>query len=206
VKTATVQLTERDMQKLRRAVTGSGGLQSLIRRMQQGIRMREGVGWMTISDDDLARIVPYWRKTGGKAGSGGYQARFPIESLGPYLASAAPLFATESPCRSGVSYCYFKREGALGDPAKIKIGRGTEKRAMTGRSTDNPRVLVTLLKVEERPGCDERYFHHRFQRLRVDPKQEWFWAGDDLLSFIHEQLSRQSEPVQDDLLMDKVGT
>jgi hypothetical protein len=193
VKTVTVRLIDNDLLKLKRGVTGSGGLQSLIRRMQAGIRYdKDGIAQITINDNDLARTVPYWRNTGGRPGKGGYQARLPIASLNGYLRSAAPLFCDVEPTKKAASYCYFKREGLIGDPARIKIGRGTKKRARTGRSTDNPRVLTTLLRIEERIGWDEKYFHGRFSRLRIRDDQEWFWPGDDLMKFIEDETARQN--------------
>ena len=193
MKSVTVALTASDLAKLQRGVTAQGGLQSLIRRLQNGIRIKAGHAWLTIGDADLVRIVPYWRQTGGKAGAGGYQRRLPVESLRPYLQSAVPMFWDERPAKEAVSYCYFKREGLIGEPTRIKIGRGTEKRARTGKSTDNPRMLVTLARVVEEPGADERAYHAMFARLRIDPSQEWFWPGDDLMALI-KQLADAAMP------------
>ena len=117
----------------------------------------------------------------------------PLASLREYLPTSAPLFGDSTPPRRGVSYVYFKRELLNGD-GRIKIGRGSWRRASTGRQTDNPRELVTLLRLEEQSGRDERYFHVKFAHLRVNPQQEWFWPGDDLMSLIHEEAAKQKLP------------
>lgn len=193
--TVTVRLTAQDVLYLKRTTTASGGLQRLIRRLQDGMRMnRDGSGYsLTLTTEDLAAIPNYWKKTGGKPGSGGYQSRLPIESLRRegLLPTIAPMFEDQgaAPVKP-VSYVYFKCE-AMSSDGPIKIGRGTEKRARQSRSTDNPKRLVTLLMLPEVDGRDERYYHHKFARWRVRRNQEWFFRGDDLMEFIEEQRREQ---------------
>lgn len=199
MKYITVTLTARDVLYLERATSASGGLQTLIDRLKRGIRIKPGefleyegrrvqVKTLTVTQDDVDRIPRYWANTGRKPGNGGYQKRLPIESLRAYLPTVAPLFSDAPlPIRRGVSYVYFKKEW-FGD-GRIKIGRGNAKRARSGRSTDNPRELITLLRLPETDERDEGYYHRRFARFRIKPDQEWFWPDDELMAFITDGIS-----------------
>lgn len=199
----TVRLTARDVLYLKRTTTASGGLQRLIRRLQDGMRVVRGkheqyrgqrvaAHSLTLTTDDLKSIPAYWKKTGGKPGSGGYQSRLPIESLrrAGLLPSVAPMFEELAVVVRAESYVYFKRQ-AIGGDGRIKIGRGGRKRARQSRSTDNPNRLVTLLVMPETDGRNEGYYHRRFARFRCRPDQEWFWPDDELVAFIEDQIREQ---------------
>lgn len=179
-----VKLTPRDLAKLQKGVTAQGGIQSLIRRLQAGVRVIKGeqAGWLTVDVNDLPRIVKYWKATGGKPGSGGYQQRLPVESLRAYLPSVAPLFADPIQAPLAPSWVYFKRQ-KYGD-GRIKIGQSSGARARQVRPTDNPHQLVLLLLLPQPP--PERFYHEKFHRLRCAPDREWFWPGDELLEFIEQ--------------------
>jgi hypothetical protein len=168
----TVRLTQNEYKRLTTSTTGTGGLQVLIHRLQRGLRKGpDGAWFLTVTEADIKRIPRYWEGTGGRAGRGGYQSRLPIRALAPYLRSVAPLF--------------FKRK-KLGGDGRIKIGTGGERRARGGYHTDNPDELVVLLRIRATDDKDERYYHRRFERLRIHSGQEWFWPGAELLAFIHE--------------------
>jgi hypothetical protein len=188
-----VRITSAELVNLQKGVTAAGGINSLLRRLQAGLRIgKDGVGVLTIAEPDLVRIPAYWKRTGGRPGSGGYQSRIPIASLRPYLRSAAPLFDDGHVEAKAISWVYFKREDTIGDPERIKIGRGGDKRSSSGRTTDNPRRLITLVRFQEQPGRDERYFHQRFSRWRINPRHEWFWAAEPLMTFIEDERRAQS--------------
>lgn len=91
--TLTVPLLD---EKTRTSVaTASGGINSLIRRFQAGIRRdpTSPSGYtITATWADIQRIPSYWKNTGGKPGSGGYQRMLPLKSFAAYLPTIAPLF------------------------------------------------------------------------------------------------------------------
>ena len=197
---ATVILTARDAWWLLQPTTAQGGIQNLIARLRSGMRVIPGrmlehrgeavqTYSLTISEADLLRLPHYWKKTGGRPGSGGYQKRLPMESVREYLHTVAPLFSDGTlPPLKAYTWVYFKRE-FYGSP-NIKIGKGGDSRSRTGKVTDNPRLLVTLLRMHETAERDEDYYHQKFNHLRIDPKREWFRPGEDLMAFIHDGMSK----------------
>ena len=64
-----VLLADHDRNRLSRPVRGSGGFQSLLRRIAGGIDPATGV--LEISESDAERVVRYW----AKYGDGGFQGR-----------------------------------------------------------------------------------------------------------------------------------
>lgn len=78
-----VVLSPDELERLRLPVNGSGGAQTLLRRLQRGL---EG-STLTLARRDLMTIVKVWR-----IGKGGFQGRLPMVALRPHLPSVAPLF------------------------------------------------------------------------------------------------------------------
>lgn len=80
-----VTLTSDDLDALTKSVVGSGGRQSLLRRLQASVRYvgtNEAV--LRISDADVERCARQWVNTGAEPGVGGFQSRIPMESLANY--------------------------------------------------------------------------------------------------------------------------
>lgn len=187
----TVVLTQDEYERLTAPTTATGGIQVLIHRLQRGIRRGPNNTWLlTFKKEDLPRIANYWRNTGGKPGSGGYQRRLPIRALSKYLPSVAPLFSDGTVQKEVKPWVYFKR-AKLASEGRIKIGTGGERRARGGRHTDNPDELIVLLRIRATDERDEKYWHRKFAHLRCNSHQEWFWPGEELLAFIYEASAEQ---------------
>lgn len=188
----TVVLTQREYERLTAKTTATGGLQVLIHTLQRGTKKGKDGKWrLTVRQSDLDKIPRYWKNTGGKPGSGGYQSRLPIRALRPHLRSVAPLFDDGCVDVAVKPWIYFKRAKLAGLDGKIKIGHGNERRSRGGRHTDNPEELVVLLRLRATDEQTERYYHRRFAHLRIVAEQEWFWPGEDLLAFINETSAEQ---------------
>jgi len=170
-----VVLTPGEVARLRRPVLGTGGLQSLLRRLQARLRGAD----LDVYMRDLPRIARYVRH-----GKGGFQQRFPIATLRQHLPSIAPLFIDIERLATPDPWIYFKREALGGDP-RIKIGQTSNPRGARVRpyTTDNPKRLDLLLLLAPQPHVTDRTYHRRFAHLRSTG--EWFWPGDDLLAFIY---------------------
>ena len=64
-----IQLSKEDCERLLRPVIGSGGFQSLLRRLQNGLDKKSGV--LDISESDMEKCVRYT----ANYGPGGFQER-----------------------------------------------------------------------------------------------------------------------------------
>jgi len=85
---------------------------------------------------------------------------------------------------------YFRQE--IDDRSRVKIGKGhSRRRQRQTRSTDNPRELITLLCIPERPDCTEKLLHQRFARWRCRKDQEWFFMSDEIRAFIEYEKQQQ---------------
>ena len=170
-----VTLSTPELVRLRRPVLGSGGYQSLLRRLQRGLRGRT----LRIDVDDLGRLVTFWMHPH----RGGFQQRFPRAALARYLRTTAPLFRECEPATPPVvtRWIYLVQDLRY----RIKIGvTANRARRGGGRRTDNADPLTVLLWIPETETVTERSLHQRFAYLRVHDTQEWFWPGEELLAFI----------------------
>lgn len=66
----TIQLTQYEVDLLNKPVNGIGGVQSLLRQLQQQLNLRTNK--LTVTQDQIERIKKYRRKYGS---TGGYQTR-----------------------------------------------------------------------------------------------------------------------------------
>jgi hypothetical protein len=195
----------RELQRSASQVIGDDGIQKWVISLTD--RQIDKIGQLATKESAAAR--------GRDMASGGWQSCFPIRSLRAeeMLPSYLPLLMDEAlpprqlrrrrdsqkPKQSpslkkseGPRWVYFKREGTVGEPRKIKIGHSCkERRANSGRSTDNPRFLHTILKVAVEDGKNDFYYHAMFSESRIRKDQEWFWPSDDLMEFIEAKLSEQ---------------
>jgi hypothetical protein len=162
-----------EVERLRKPVLGSGGYQSLLHRLQRGLHQPDR---LTVHVDDFERIVSYWCH-----GRGGFQARFPLASLAPYLRTAAPLFRADAPTLKAQRWIYV----VMDSEHRIKIG-GTYDRARRGGGyrTDTADALTLLLWLPDGRPHTERDLHRRFAHLRIRANGEWFWFGEEVKQFI----------------------
>ena len=69
VKSITVVLSGEELRLLRKPVVGSGGHQSLLRKLQANLHRATGI--LTIEEEEIHRIIRYRKKYG----QGGFQDR-----------------------------------------------------------------------------------------------------------------------------------
>jgi hypothetical protein len=181
VPSVSLDLRDDEVERLRKPVVGSGGYQCLLHRLQRGLHGAT----LRVAISDFERIVTYWC-----SGKGGFQRRFPLRSLSPYLRTAAPLLGARPATLKAQRWIYFVQDREH----RVKIG-GTfdRKRRGGGRRTDNADPLTLLLWLPEGEAFTERGLHARFAHLRIHADQEWFWFGDDIKTFIDERKTASAE-------------
>lgn len=179
-------ITADEIVRLRLPVLGRGGLQDLLRRLQSRLRGSE----LDVYISDFPRIARYWA-----SGKGGFQRRFPIESLRAHLPSVAPLFADDidkALLAKRAVWIYFAVE-RFGE-GQIKIGqtgdRHTKQRG-AGRRTDNPRTFDVVLWLAPQDGIEDKHYHRKFSRYRIWADREFFWPAEELKAFIREKSAEQ---------------
>jgi hypothetical protein len=80
-----------------------------------------------------------------------------------------------------------------GDELRVKIGKANNVRARLTQLQDEANRLgvgfrLQLLHVVSGGLREEKSLHKRFAALRVNPRNEWFWLRDELLSFLNRMI------------------
>lgn len=94
--TMSIALYDDEARRLMRPVVAKGGLSKVTATLQAGTSCVDGRFVLTVSRRTLSQIGRWYLRAGTNKRAGGWQAQWPMRSLGPYLPTSAPLLLADN--------------------------------------------------------------------------------------------------------------